>query len=178
MMLNRWFKRISILAFCFVVFSSATILAQEVLPDFGSDNTARANEELRKLRADYDSVKVKTVTHTLAWFVSSSATTGTNVSAYFTVPFSGTIVSATAYAKTAPTGQALIFDIHKNGTSIWASTQANRVQIAATANTGSQTSFDTTSVTSGDYFTLDIDQIGSGTAGADVTVQLRIEEEI
>lgn len=94
------------------------------------------------------------------------------------LPAAGTINKAWAVCKTGPTGQALIFDIQKstnNGTSftsIWNSTPANRIQIAAGQVAGTQTSFDTTSFNAGDLFRVDVDQIGSGAAGANCTVQL------
>jgi hypothetical protein len=88
------------------------------------------------------------------------------------MPRAGKIVKAFIRAKTGPTGQAFICDINLNGTSIWASTQANRIQIAAAGTNATQTSFDTTTFAEGDYFEIDIDQVGSGTAGQDVTVVL------
>lgn len=91
------------------------------------------------------------------------------------MPYGGTIVSAHASVVTAPTTQAIIFDINLNGTTIW-TTQGNRVQIAAGANTGTQSTFDTTTFASGDYFTIDIDQVGSGTAGAQAVVRLNVEQ--
>jgi hypothetical protein len=86
-----------------------------------------------------------------------------------------TIVRADASVKTAPTGQAAIFDINLNGTSIWDSTPANRIQIAASATTGTQTSFDTTTISDGDVITIDTDQIGSGDEGETATVELELE---
>jgi hypothetical protein len=65
----------------------------------------------------------------------------------------------------APTGQALIVDINKNGTSLWAENQENRPQIAASATEGETTSFDTATGTDDDIYTLDIDQKGSGDPG-------------
>jgi len=83
------------------------------------------------------------------------------------------ITRAFAYANTAPTGANLIFDMNKNGTSIWASTQANRLTITATNQTGSQTSFDTTALTQDDILSIDVDQTGSTIAGADAVVYLK-----
>jgi hypothetical protein len=99
--------------------------------------------------------------------------TGTSVTSLLVAPRALEIVKAYANVKTAPTGAAAIFDINKNGTSIWASTPANRVQIAAAASSGVQTSFDTTDLAEGDLLTLDIDQIGSTVAGADATISLK-----
>ena len=83
-----------------------------------------------------------------------------------------TFGEAEVLVKTAPTGQALIVDINKNGTSLWSATQANRPQIAAGATAGETTSFDTTTATDDDVLTMDVDQVGSGTAGSDLTVVL------
>lgn len=97
---------------------------------------------------------------------------GTNLTNVLIAPKALTINKAFAYVKTAPTGASLIIDINKNGSTIW-STQANRLTIAAAAQTGSQTSFDVTALAEGDILTLDIDQIGSTLPGEDLTVEIR-----
>lgn len=114
-------------------------------------------------------------TTNVTWVLAAgeAATVGTNKTNVIVIPRAGTIVKVFAYAKTAPTGAALIFDINKNGTSIWNTTPANRIQIAAGANSGTQTSFDTTSLAEGDTITIDIDQIGSTVAGQDITITLK-----
>jgi len=109
---------------------------------------------------------------TFALAVGTAITTGTNKTNIVIMPFSGKIVKAWIAAKTGPTGADLIVDINLGGTSIWASTQANRVKIVAGATTGNQTSFDTTTFVAGDQFTIDVDQVGSTIAGQDVTVML------
>lgn len=103
-----------------------------------------------------------------------NATTGTSKTNTLVIERACTITKAYAYAKTAPTGTALIFDINKNGTTIW-TTQTNRLQIATGSNLGTQTSFDTTSLVENDLLTIDIDQIGSILPGADITVVLKVE---
>ena len=84
-----------------------------------------------------------------------------------------TITRADGHIKTAPTDADLIFDINVNGTTIW-STQANRLTIAASATSGTQTSFNTTSVTDGQVITVDVDQVGSTIPGANATVLLEL----
>ncbi len=103
-----------------------------------------------------------------------NATVGENKTNGWICDKSLTIEKVYAYCKTAPTGAALIFDINKNGTTVWA-TQANRIQIAAGAQTGSQTSVDTTTFAEGDVLTIDIDQIGSTVAGKDITIHARFK---
>lgn len=101
-----------------------------------------------------------------------NATTGINKTNKLIVDKAYTINKVYAYATTAPTGSALIFDINLNGSTIW-STQANRIQIATGANYGTQTSFNSTALVEGDVLSIDIDQIGSIIAGSDITVILR-----
>lgn len=82
------------------------------------------------------------------------------------------IRSVRASVGTAPTGAAITVDVNKNGTTIF-TTQANRPSIAAAANTsGKVTNMDVVSLADGDYLTVDVDAIGSGTAGADLVVQV------
>lgn len=90
----------------------------------------------------------------------------------------GNIIKTMLRVATAPTGADLICDIHLNGTSIWNSTQGGRVKIADAANTGSETSFDTSYVAEGDELRLDIDQVGSGAAGTDLTWGVQITPTI
>jgi hypothetical protein len=80
-----------------------------------------------------------------------------------------TIVAVRASVGTAPTGSSIICDVKKNGTTIY-TTSGNRPTIAASSNTATANSPDITSVAAGDYLTVDIDQIGSTAAGADLTV--------
>lgn len=85
-----------------------------------------------------------------------------------------TIQRVRASVGTAPAGSSIIVDVNKNDTTIF-TTQANRPSIAAAANTsGSVTNMDVTTVANGEYFTVDIDQVGSTTAGSDLTVQVEV----
>lgn len=83
--------------------------------------------------------------------------------------------SARASVNTAPTGAALTVDINKNGTTIY-TTQASRPSVAISGNTNVGSTPDVTSFSSGDYITVDVDQIGSTIAGADLTVVLRLRK--
>lgn len=73
---------------------------------------------------------------------------------------------------TAPTGADIILDVHKNGTTIF-TTQGNRPTIAIGAfDSGEVSNMDVTTLTKGDYLTLDIDQIGSVIPGKNMVVRL------
>lgn len=82
------------------------------------------------------------------------------------------IIEAYAVIKTGPTGADIIIDINKNSTSIWNTTQANRLKILAGATSGTQDEFDTITLSKGDSLTFDLDQIGSTISGADLTIYL------
>lgn len=85
-----------------------------------------------------------------------------------------TVSGIRASVGVAPAGASVIIDVNKNGTSLF-TTQANRPTIAAASNTsGNVTTMDVTTVAAGEYLTVDIDQVGSTTAGADLTVQIEV----
>jgi len=161
------------LTILFILLSFNLCFAQEVLP--GTDYQEEAstlNEELRTLNKSIKDSKEKYL-----YFIIPDDTlvTGTDKLGRIYMNFSGKIQQVDASVKTAPTGASIICDINKNGSTIW-STQANRITIVATANTGTQSNFNTATFTSGDYFTIDIDQVGSTIAGAKLVVRLKIEQ--
>jgi hypothetical protein len=81
-----------------------------------------------------------------------------------------TIKGVRARVDTAPTGTSIKVDVNKNGTTLW-STQTNRPDIAVSTNASSYvTNMNTTTLASGDYLTVDVDQIGSTIAGSHLTV--------
>ena len=86
-----------------------------------------------------------------------------------------TIIGVRLMVGTAPTGASVIVDVNKNGTTIF-TTQANRPTIAAGANAGGPGATpNVTSLVAGDYITVDIDQVGSTVAGADLTVSIIVD---
>ena len=98
-----------------------------------------------------------------------AVTTGTS---RWLLPATATILGVVAAVGTAPTGASLICDVNKNGTTIF-TTQANRPTIAISANaTTTMPTPDVTALASGDYLTVDVDQIGSTVAGSDLVVNV------
>lgn len=96
------------------------------------------------------------------------------------LPVEGTyiITGVRLMAGTAPTGQALLVDVNKNGTTIY-TTQSNRPTIAAGANSGGPGATpDVTALVAGDYLTIDIDQIGTTVAGSDLVVSIIVTHAI
>lgn len=82
-----------------------------------------------------------------------------------------TVETVRAAVSTAPTGAAIICDVLKNGTTIYSS---GRPTIAASGFTGTGSTPAVSTFTTGDYFTVDVTQIGSTIAGADLTVTVRL----
>lgn len=110
---------------------------------------------------------------TLIFTIVGTLVTGTSLTPILPVHRTLTIVKAFGAVKTAPVGSSIIIDLNKNGSSIWNATPANRLTINAAATTGSQTSFDVTSLADEDLMIADVDQIGSSTPGADLSIYLR-----
>jgi hypothetical protein len=81
-----------------------------------------------------------------------------------------TIKQVTAHVVTAPTGAAILLDVNIGGTTVF-TTQGNRPSIAISGNTSTAGNSDAaaSSLASGGYLTVDVDQIGSTVAGADLT---------
>jgi hypothetical protein len=79
------------------------------------------------------------------------------------------ITNVRASVNTAPTGASVIIDVLKNGTTIF-TTQANRPAIAISTNVSSLAVPNITSLTSSDYLTINVSQVGSTIPGSDLTV--------
>jgi hypothetical protein len=84
-------------------------------------------------------------------------------------PFAVTLFSVRAVVGTAPTGADVIVDVNVDGASAF-TTQANRPKVVATTTIGALATPDVTAVAAGLGVNVDIDQIGSTIAGADLTV--------
>jgi len=127
-------------------------------------------------------VAVGNHTHTLTFSLTSfyksgalSVATGTQL-----LPVDGTytIIGTRLTAGTAPAGSSIIIDVNKNGTTIY-TTQANRPTVAAGTQTGGPGSApDVTALSAGDYLSVDIDQVGSGTSGSDLTVSIIVSKTV
>lgn len=86
-----------------------------------------------------------------------------------------TILGAVASLGTPPTGTSFIVDVLKNGVTVY-TTAGNRPTIAINGNVSATVLVapDITALAVGDYLTVNVAQIGSGTAGSDLTVTVRM----
>lgn len=84
------------------------------------------------------------------------------------VPRGLTVMSETLLATIAPSGLAMVFDIEKNGTSIY----ATKPQVAAGVTTAMAGVFASSDISAGDRLTFKCTQIGSTVAGGGVLFTL------
>lgn len=109
---------------------------------------------------------------TMTFTVSGSLTAKTYPGRFY-LDDAYSLLSIRASIGVAPTGAAVIIDVNKNGSTLFP-TQSERPTIAAGTNmvkvTPSGIAF-----AAEDYLTIDVDQVGSTTTGAELTVQLRMQ---
>jgi hypothetical protein len=107
---------------------------------------------------------------TFAICLGTPCTVASNITNRVIVTGPISLATCFAQAKTAPTGADLVFDVLHNGTtSIFV--PGGNLRIAAGQNVAPNVqTFAVGSATINDFYTIDITQIGSGTAGQDVTV--------
>lgn len=117
------------------------------------------------------------ITTTLSFAVVDTLTTGSDKAPTIVAPCALTIVKVKVVVKTAPTGASLIVDVNKAGTTIF-TTQANRPEIAIGETQADSGTPDVTALAEGDKVTIDIDQVGSTIAGADLTVEVVCTQDV
>jgi len=105
----------------------------------------------------------------LAWYLEGDVVLGTEQCITYTLDRACTGLAVSMHVQEAPVGAALIADLNENGVSMF----STKPQIAAGQTTGGGNAvFSDTALAAGAEITLDIDQKGSTTPGADLTVIL------
>lgn len=108
------------------------------------------------------------------WYFGGGIATGTKQGATLYLISDGRIALARGYCTTtASGGDGIQVDVNYNGSSIWTAT-ANQIILAPGSTSTSVASFVTTNVTAGGTFQIDIDKVGTGTAGGNVTVMVEV----
>lgn len=125
---------------------------------------------------DGTSMVCLTAQRTAIFSIGGTQTAGAKVPNLY-MPFKATIDKVFIHVSTAPTGAALIVDVHKNGTTIFTD-QGKRPSIAASGLYDESDTPDVTALAKNDILTVDVDQIGSTIAGADLVVQIRMKAVI
>lgn len=102
---------------------------------------------------------------------------GTNVVPRIVFPRACTVMKVSAYSETAPTGASILVDINKNGdTGLSIFSGVTRITIAAAGHANAVTTFHATNniLAADDTLTIDIDQVGSTIAGADISLIIEV----
>ena len=91
-------------------------------------------------------------------------------------PRAATLRKVSARVITAPVGASLIIDINRNGANSIFASAGDRITSAAASNSDTSSTFDGAedNLADDDYLTIDIDQIGSTTAGADLSISVDV----
>lgn len=105
--------------------------------------------------------------HVLATFTELGELTEKTGTVEWPLPYDCTITEVKLRVSTAPTGQAIVVDVNVDGTTIDTGTKP---QIAASSQSGTDTTFTDASHLEDQVVSIDIDQIGSGTVGSDLVV--------
>lgn len=86
-------------------------------------------------------------------------------------PQAGQVLDVRAVVGTAPTGAALIFDVLKNGTTIYSTATKPTVAAGATSSPSAPPDADPANrFVTGDVLSLSVTQVGSTVAGSDADV--------
>jgi len=110
------------------------------------------------------------------WGLGGTMAVDTNVSFEYEATCNLTITGVELRCKTAPTVTALIIDINLVGTGSLFSTEP-QINAGSTEDSGGA-ALNITSLAAGDVLTVDVDQIGSGVAGSDVSVILKVTQKV
>lgn len=102
---------------------------------------------------------------TKAWEFTGTASTSTGTARTY-LERDATLNTADVFAGTAPTGQGIILTVYKNGTSV------GTVTLPADATSDLDNAI-SSSFSQGDYITVDVTQVGSTVAGADIFLNLK-----
>lgn len=116
-----------------------------------------------------------TIWKTAVFCIPGDLEAGTQVAPSILADAPLTIDRVYVYVQTAPTGSSIIVDVNKNGTTIFTN-QANRPQIPAGEHEDESGPPDVTALAKNDRLDVDVDQVGSSTPGADLTVMVRCKQ--
>ena len=103
----------------------------------------------------------------------TALTTGTD-KARFRMPFAGTLTAVKASVNTAPVGSALVVDINESGTSVLSTKLSIDASETTSATAAVPAVISDSALADNSIISIDIDQIGSGTAGAGLKVSLYV----
>ena len=103
----------------------------------------------------------------------TALTTGTD-KARFRMPFAGTLTAVKASVNTAPVGSTLVVDINESGTSVLSTKLSIDASETTSATAAVPAVISDSALADDSIISVDIDQIGSGTAGDGLKVTLYV----
>lgn len=110
-------------------------------------------------------------TREYTWFIEGTVATGTEQGPTYRLTDDAVAEDVTMHVKTSPTGQAMIADLNLGGTTIFSTKP--RIAAGGTVEDNNH-AFSTTTLPAGSELTCDVDQVGNGAAGADLTISLKV----
>lgn len=152
--------------------AGAWVPASQVFNNDGGVGPAVAALQTRVTDLEADTSAPDTLTYSMSGTIKTGAGT---FRIYNDSGRTWTIRSVRATVATAPTGGASFvrIDVNKNGTSLFANA-TSQPTIPVSANTAKVSTFTTSTIADGEYLTIDIDNVGSTVAGADLVVQVAV----
>lgn len=137
-------------------------------PCAGAGTGALARMENGIWNCGAPAVTVPSVRATFALCLGIDCAVDTNLTNVWISDAAYTISKCYAYAKTAPVGSVLTFDVNRNGVDTIFSAAFSIADGANAANTTNISAAG--ALVESDFLTVDIDAVGAGTAGSNVTV--------
>ena len=145
-----------------------------------SDQRVRGKEKITEEVEEIEEI-VEVLQHTIPKTIlfAIASTLGTAVNASFGIPVPHDMTCQNVYinVKTAPSGGSICVDVNLDGTSIFTN-QGSRPTILSGATTGVSGTPDVNTFLYNQILSVDIDSVGTATAGADLVASIRCTMEI
>ena len=134
---------------------------------------SNVQEQLNTLGA---SIGTPTYREAVLVFTSPGTLSVSTGASRFRFPFNATLLGVSAACNTAPTGFGVIVDVNLNGTTVFTDPDERpQIAIGLFDTDEANSTLGVVAVETGDYLTVDIDSVGSGVAGSDLTVIVRYQ---
>ena len=104
--------------------------------------------------------------------IPTDLTTGTGINRWY-IDQASSVTNVLASVSVPSGGSSIIFDVNKNGTTIF-TTQANRPTIPAGGYYTFTNIANVTNLALGDYLSVDVDQIGSTASGSSAVIRIKV----
>lgn len=130
------------------------------------------NDTAQAIRNDFPIVSTDTLFTTIAISDETTALTTGTAKRTFRMPVGCTLVKVRASVNTAPVGATLIFDINEGGTSVLSTKLSIDASEKTSKTAASQAVISDSAIADDAEMTIDIDQVGSSTAGAGAKIIL------